>query len=337
MPGFTKGMRDYYAFLFGDGTDGDAVISANTNLPSIQNGPIVERKYRNLTINPGCTLSVATHCKGLLIRVNEVLTLHGDISMSQRGCFMPGGGSDLYLAFNDIKIPAMGAPGALGRYEQPGADGVNGVDGQCGGGGAGASPAFPTGGNGTAGYGSGGGTGGSGACNAGNVPGQHNAVNGKNALPFGERGGDGIHAWASENDYWHNLYSGGGAGGIAGGAASGGAQSGTDGAGGILIVMARAIIGNGRFLSLGGDAGLGKINYGGPNEDGLSIGGSGGSGGGSIVIFYAVANALNMDASGGKGSPGVKTGTMPERKGGNGGNGSCRAWSLTELASHTRL
>lgn len=332
MPGFTKGIRDYYSFLFGDGTDGDAVISANTNLPSVLNGPIVERKYRNLTINAGCTLTTATHCKGLLLRVNGVLTLNGNISMSQRGCYVPGGGADLYLAYNDIKIPAVGAAGAQGRYQQPGAYGANGVDGQCGGGGAGSAPMYTTGGSGSAGYSAGGGSGGSGACNAGEGAGQTQAVSGKNALPYGERGGDGVHAWTSENDYWHHLYSGGGAGGIMGGSAEGGAQAGTAGAGGILIVMARMIAGNGRFLAIGGDGGLGKINYGGPNESGLHIGGSGGSGGGSIVIFYAIANALNMNALGGKGSQGVGG-----EKGGNGGDGSCRAWSLNQLASHTRL
>ena len=92
-----------------------------------------------------CTLMTATHCKGLLLRVNGVLTLNGDISMSQRGCYVPGGGADLYLAYNDIKIPAVGAAGAQGRYQQPGAYGANGIDGQCGGGGAGCACHLPSG------------------------------------------------------------------------------------------------------------------------------------------------------------------------------------------------
>lgn len=109
---------------------------------------------------------VSNPCRGLFIRVNGVLTLNGQISMSQKGCYVPGGGSDFYIVYNDIKIPAASAAG-VGRsplmQRLPGGDGV---DGQCGGGGSGGGYSSWTGGAGVVGCVGGGGAGGSGASHA---------------------------------------------------------------------------------------------------------------------------------------------------------------------------
>ena len=100
--------------------------------------PIVERKYRNLTINPGCTLSVANPCQGLLLRVTDTLTLNGNIDMSAKAGAVPGGGADLFLHYSDIKIQRNGAQGG----KTSGAPGADGTDGQGGGGGAGGIARF---------------------------------------------------------------------------------------------------------------------------------------------------------------------------------------------------
>ncbi len=70
---------------FGDGTDGAVTISANTNLASTQDGDMVVKHYKSLTINAGCTLSTANRCRGLLIYVQGDCTINGIISMSARG------------------------------------------------------------------------------------------------------------------------------------------------------------------------------------------------------------------------------------------------------------
>lgn len=322
MPGFTKGMRDYYAFLFGDSSNGNLVITSSTVFASTLNGGLVTRNFRNLTINSGAIISVANPCKGLLIRVSDTLTLNGSISMSLKAGAVPGGGSDLFLHYSDIKIPRIGAPGGT----VSGADGSNGTDGQCGGGGAGGTashhPYTSLFGKGAAGYVAGGGQGGGGGC-AGRVDMHytmmHNVWNAENAQPYGQGRGD-WGGWVQNGQVYPDsepisLNGRGGQGGAIGG--------------GILIVMARRIIGNGLLISDGAAATA-------PPEDtrrGESSG-AGGAGGGSIVVFYGTMQTLNMLARGGAGTPKM---TDTGVDGGKGGNGSCRAWSLTELASHTRI
>ena len=61
------------------------VISANTGIPSVQDGPTVVAKYRNLTINAGCTLTTQYRCCGLALIVDGDLTVNGTISMTARG------------------------------------------------------------------------------------------------------------------------------------------------------------------------------------------------------------------------------------------------------------
>lgn len=285
MPGFTKGIRDYYSFLFGDGTDGDAVISANTNLPSIQNGPIVERKYRNLTINPGCTLSVANPCQGLLLRMTDTLTLNGNIDMSAKAGAVPGGG---------------GGAGGIARF----ADKVSNF------------------GSGADGFLSGGGQGGGGGC-AGTWPmfytQYYNIWDAGNAQPYGQGHGD-WGGWVQNGQPYPESE------GIS---VNGRGDRGGAIGGGVLIVMARRILGNGLLIADGVGATKPPAEY----YKGESSGG-GGAGGGIIVVFYGTAQALNMRALGG---PGTTKNTDTGVNGGRGGNGSCREYSLTALASHTRL
>lgn len=331
MAGFTKSsLWGYWKFLFGDGSDGDVVISANTNLPSSDNGAIVYKNYRNLTINAGAVLSVSNPCRGLFIRVNGVLTLNGVISMSQKGCYVPNGGSDFYIAYDDIKIPAVSAAGAArSNMDSVGKNGANGVDGQCGGGGGGGGYSDLTGGAGAVGSVGGGGAGGSGAAEA-SFSGIRERKAGIDASPYGERGGATVVCLAMGNDdSWIRGYSGGGAGGM-----SAGGNGASLASGGILVVLANQIVGSGSMQAVGSNGGIGTEQFGGTNYEFLASRASagGGSGGGSIVVFYNTSSwggAYNVN-----GGIGGQTGY---KKGGNGGNGSFRHWSLAQLASHTRL
>lgn len=89
----------YAANYFGDGSDGDVIISSSTSLSSSRDGPMVVRNYNSLTINSGATLTTSNRCKGLLIYVREDLTVHGSISMTARGAKA--------CCSNDIMLPML--------------------------------------------------------------------------------------------------------------------------------------------------------------------------------------------------------------------------------------
>jgi len=70
--------------LFGDGADGDAVVSSNTNLD-------VFKMYNDLTIDSGITLT--STLKYLVIFVKGTLTVEGTISMIGKGAAGGAGGA----------------------------------------------------------------------------------------------------------------------------------------------------------------------------------------------------------------------------------------------------
>lgn len=341
MAGFTKSSGwNYWRFLFGDGSDGDAIISANTYLASTLNGAIVYKNYRNLTVNSGCTLSVSNACRGLWIKVRGTLILNGTISMSKKGCFLSSGINDLYICYTDIKVPAIGGAAGTGNVGT-GGNGGDGVDGGCGGGGgAGGYGGYPNvrgghGGTGFVGGGGCGGGGGAGAYSSGDS--RRYATQGEDAKLYGERGGNGAFCGSSFNpgdDNWitGTGCGGGGAGGVAAGASGGrAATAGGVGAGGILIITANRIEGAGSLTAIGSNGGNG---YGtGSNGGGGGGGGGAGSGGGSITLMF-LSSSANWSVNNSGGSGGTSTGGGA---GGNGGSGSYRVWSMQELASHTRL
>ena len=325
--GFNRNsMSNLFAYLFGDGSDGDVTISANTDLVSTLNGDIVYKNYNNLTIDAGCTLSVSNMCKGLWIRVRGTLTLNGAISMSNKGCYIAGGGDDLYLCYNDILVPKVGAAGGAHPTGTNAANaGADGTDGRCGGGGSGGY----RGGAGAYGGVSGGGAGGSGGwyITEGSVYGG----DGEAGQAYGLRGGNGIHG--VHGGTGRTIDSGGGAGGVTGGTSGGGAATaGQAGSGGILVIMANAVVGSGQLLSRGANGGVGTYWHNGDYTANAQGASGGGSGGGSITLFYyTMSGTPTFNAAGGAG------GAANEVAGGAGGAGSCRDYSLAELLSHTRV
>lgn len=329
MPGFTKSSQaGYYRFLFGDGSDGDLTVSADTYLSSSLNGDIVYKNYRDLTINSGKLLSVTNMCKGLWIRVRGTLTLNGTISMSGKGGYYPGA-ANLYVCYNDILIPATdgayGASPAVGNIN--GNSGGNASNGGCGGGGSGGSAQKTTerqqqGARGSAGYSGGGGRGGGGGAAA--TDGGWYQINSGQTLPviggdYGANNGVGGYYYVngSKDDIWRTCNG-------TGGSAQGG--------GGILIIMANSFSGSGSIIS-NGDIGL-NASVGGSEWGYATAAGGGGSGAGSIILFYGTMSGTpSFQANGGAGGVGANYG----KSGGAGGAGSCRQWSLQQLLSHTRI
>ncbi|WP_042434890.1 hypothetical protein [Faecalispora jeddahensis] len=69
--------------IFGNGSDGDAVISGTVTLPvPVAHQSIVEKQYKSLTINAGAILKCATFNAGLIIRVQGDCIIHGTIDQS---------------------------------------------------------------------------------------------------------------------------------------------------------------------------------------------------------------------------------------------------------------
>lgn len=69
--------------IFGNGSDGVAVISGTVNLPVVTpHQSIVEKQYKSLTINAGAILKCNAHNAGLIIRVQEDCTIYGTIDQS---------------------------------------------------------------------------------------------------------------------------------------------------------------------------------------------------------------------------------------------------------------
>ena len=71
---------------FGNGQDGNLTVSSNLNLPSIEDGDMIVKQYKSLTINSGRTLTTSNRCRGLMIYVQKNCIVNGTLSMTARGC-----------------------------------------------------------------------------------------------------------------------------------------------------------------------------------------------------------------------------------------------------------
>jgi len=254
------------ASMFGDGSDGDATISSNTDLGSSN-----IKNYSNLTINSGIELSGDS---GVIIRCTGTITF-GDsssaISVSEKGgaggtSGIQGEGGDgggLVRIFTAAisgtgKIEANGGAGTSGTA---GGSSVQGADGLNDGG----NLTAPTKAAGSGGNDNGGAGGGSFDGNGGNSAG-------------GRAGGIGQTGINDRFFIFGNSYG-------AGGSSSGiGARGGGGGAGMVVIVCLGAI----PAVALEADGG-----------DTSSPGGGGG--GGSIYVYYGLSNSSTTTVAGGTG------------------------------------
>lgn len=247
-------------------------------------------KYNNLTIGSSVVLTPADPRRGMCIFVKGELINNGTISMTARGVETEG--QNIYLYENEF-IPAIGAEGggSVGKSGTnasfTGVPGANGVGRQTGGGASGSSVQSGDGSETRSAYS---GTGGRGTSYSG-----------------GPGGGAATREWVASNAQGGNGSSSGGAGGFGvfttgnnasqpaatGGAGNpGGAGSnprgrdvtqlnGSNGTGGLLILVTNVIRALGTVESKGSNGGIAHTIYG----DG------GSSGGGSINIFYSELNS----------------------------------------------
>lgn len=279
-------------FSFGDGSDGDVVISADTTLTR-------DMYYENLTVNATKVLSPA----GYRIFVRDTLTLNGTIrrngnngnngSSSSGASGAAGGTGGAALADGYLKgAPAGGNGSAGGDFNVSAAGGGNGSNvanslsasnGALGGNGA------------DTGFGNG--TGGQGVTTPSNVKliaNWHLAT----LLDIGATG--------TTIKFNPSASSGGGSGGAGsngnndGGGGGGGAGSG----GGVLAIYAKTIVisATGAIQANGGNGGNGGNGVGdGSNAGGVGGGGGGGNGGILILAYNSLTNAGAITASGGTG------------------------------------
>ena len=316
--------------VYGDGSDSDVIISANTTLTS-------DMYYRNLTVDATYTLTT----NGYRVFVQEMLINNGTIGWlginghngrdASGGVAGAVGMAGVALTSTYLGGSTAGGTGALGKTFSS----TGHLDGNAGG----AAPSGPTssiGGNGAAG-----GTGG-----AMTNPTDHAAIAGTAGssvtAPTAEQGG----FRSAPNALLMRIIevaevikvtggaggAGGSSGTVANDNASASANSGGGGGGGsgggIVIVAARILINTGTITAKGGNGGNGGAGYvtATYNRCASGSGGGGGGGGGALVVITAELNNTGtitaIGGTGGNGSAAVVAGTGAGSSGGTGSTGS---------------
>lgn len=299
---------------FGDGRDGVLDTAGDVLFPVEVDGPTVFKYYTSMRINAGHLVTPANRCKGMVIYCLGDCTIDGALSMTARGAYAPGelfapNNLDNIITYNGYKDYSVGISGGSGggrvapnNTSLPGKPGSEGTNGAGGGGGSGA--ASDTGGGGRyaqSGAGAAGTTwsGGSGGGGADSGNGDQIAQDGY------ANGGPGGYARASSSGV--SRCAGGGAGNNGGSGSSDGCTGrvGSNGTGGLLILIVRGkltVSPTGSIVSKGSNGGSGNT-YGGC------------SGGGGVTILYGDSYSNNGIVSTAGGSYG---------NGGAGGAGSLR-------------
>ena len=72
-------------------SEGDVRFSVNTSFAVTQDRGPVLRRYGNMTVDAGVTVTTANRCKGLVMLVEGDLTVHGTISMTGQGAYAHAG------------------------------------------------------------------------------------------------------------------------------------------------------------------------------------------------------------------------------------------------------
>ncbi len=327
------------------------VISSNTEIPSVLDGPTVVQRYRNLTIDNGATLTTSNRCCGLVLVVDGDLTVNGTISMTARGAnFQPTQdhrltnellpGKEVYYEIDipatadeiaafllrdkrmyrsvdelpAIYRPTLYARGPVGNVYAP-VD-LGGIPAVGGAGGAGRAAATGPGSAGTAGTDRKCGGGGGGGLTSGSA-GKRGGNGGSGTCYSGGTGGGGSNSSIGGDG---SNYGGSGGNGASNHSSYGAGGAGNPG--GLPGVTGGAAqsggTGTGGLLIIvctGAVVVNGAILSNGAAGGNASQAGGGGSGGGSINIFYnSLTNNGTIVANGGAGG----TGSSPGGAGGAG-------------------
>lgn len=311
--------------IFGNGSDGDAVISGTVTLPvPVPHQSIVEKQYKSLTINAGAILKCASWNAGLIIRVQGDCIIHGTIDQS--------GLAPKTNLQNNYPYPSQlicgnggqGGPGGTGKLNN-----VNITNYGVGG----STMLKRTYGGGYGSGGSGGsGSNGSGSTSTGGTGGSSSSItiDISNIFIPGNYGGGGNGGYGGAGG--QGAGGTGGSGGGTGNYGGGGGGAGNYGGGIVLLYVGGNLTIDGFIKCNGSDGGTGGINgFVNLSNFGGSGGGGGGGGGGAIYIYHKgiYTNSGILQVNGGNG------GLSPSTSGGQGSAGNAGGVGSISVIQHT--
>jgi len=313
-----NGTTLLFQSIFGDGSDGDATISSNTNLTR-------DMYYNNLTITGS---SIWLNPAGFRIFVKGILTIAATCRIQRDGnnggnaSTFTGGTGGTALAAGSLVGGIAGVAGGNGGIGGNSSGGAAGIAGTAGNAAAksigGAARAGVTGGAGGSGWLGAGGSGGA----AGALGAQTGTVyNTMKCLATTYFMSD---TQSSTLTNFTGSPGTGGSGGGGGGTSSapgvggnGGGGGGSGSCGGVIWIAAKSIVLNGDITAYGGTGGNGANGANAASGDsgggGGGGGGCGGTGGVVVVIYNSKTGAGTIVAPGGsagtRGTGGAKSGT----------------------------
>lgn len=322
--------------LYGDGSDGDVVISGGTTLTA-------DMYYDDLTVNVGISLNAG----GYRIFVKGILTNNGTIHRDGIDGGIGGAGGDGQVGSSGSRgTPGTGATALADGYLSGGVAGTNGgqggsgstipsngEDGFAGVNGANVSNTLGNNGiqggrGGDGGEGVGSGNAGSGAFGgsagtataSGTRPG--NAIIAIPMLDFSTPATPAKYATAAGSSGAGGGAGGSGSGGYGG---SGGGGGGSATPGGVLFISARKIINSATGTisangGIGGTGGIGGDAFGDSGGGGGGAGGGSGSGGVLLYIYNKLSNSGTIEAVGGTAGQGGAGGSSTDQHGDAGAN-----------------
>jgi hypothetical protein len=129
------------SYWFGDASDGDVVISENTQIPVEEDLGHIFKQYNSLTINEGCTLEPSGRCAGAVFLVKGDCRIDGIINLDKKAprrsdttenIILTSGLSSAWLQKASAITGGKGGNGGAGRYGTGGTQVLQGGTGGTG-------------------------------------------------------------------------------------------------------------------------------------------------------------------------------------------------------------
>lgn len=327
--------------LVGEDTEGDVTVSGTLTLAGSGDSNYIVKYYRSLTLSASATLTTNGRCQALILFIDNDLTLGASSTITTAGGASAIASTITYQAYNpnglgfdstgpqyileraataSFTSPAVGGSGGARFFGNAKGSNVGsaGAGGQTGGGGSGGcgNASVPSNYSGAGGAGtafSGGPGGGSLSYDLG-----AGFDNGRDGGANGGAGGNAGSTFAGAAPYDPDA-GGGGAGNFGGLGTLPNGLPGTNGTGGVIIIICggSVTINSGVTIKVPGFAG------GASTANNIS-GGGGGSGSGRLITLYAgtLVNNGTLSASGGVGGASNHSAGTGFADGGAGGAGS---------------